>query len=62
MYYTFRNVANDLNIEEILEDSGIRDSLQDVAIVGIVVFTVLAVLIIVLACFGCNSKVNKVRT
>ena len=54
-----RNVAGSLDVEEILDDSGIRTLLQTVGIVGIVVFAVLAALEITLACFGCNSKLNK---
>jgi len=53
------NVAGSLDVEEILDDSGIRTLLQTVGIVGIVVFAVLAALEITLACFGCNSKLNK---
>ena len=54
-----RNVAGSLDVEEILDDSGIRTLLQTVGIVGIVVFAILAALEITLACFGCNSKLNK---
>ena len=58
-YTILRNVAGTLDVEEILDDSGIRTLLQTVGIVGIVVFAILAALEITLACFGCNSKLNK---
>ena len=58
-YTILRNVAGNLDVEEILDDSGIRTLLQTVGIVGIVVFAILAALEITLACFGCNSKLNK---